>query len=60
MEFMSSGANLFLTKNCFFANNFSKDCKKGNDLEFDPQNSLHEDLKEIFPEEKIKKGQTDP
>ena len=32
----------------------------GNDLESHPQNSLHEDLKEILSEEKIKEGQTDP
>ena len=32
----------------------------GNDLDSDPQNSLHEDLKEILSEEKFKGGQTDP
>ena len=31
-----------------------------NDLESDPQNTLHEDLKEILSEEKIKEGHTDP
>ena len=42
---------------------FSMGCiigKIGNVLESDLQHSLHEDLKEIISEEKIKEGQTDP
>ena len=43
--------------------NFSMGCiigEIGNGLESDPQNSPHEDLKEILSEEKITEGQTDP
>ena len=54
------------SQNCFSKEllepNFSMACiigEIGNDLESDPQNSLHEDLKQILSEEKIRKGQTD-
>ena len=64
---MDSVEELFLTQNCFSQEvlepNFSMDCiigEIGSDLESDPQNSLHEDLKEILSQEKMKKGQTDP
>ena len=35
-------------------------CEIGNDLESNPINSFHEDLKEILYNEKIKIGATDP
>ena len=64
---MDSDEELFLTQNCFSQEvlepNFSMDCiigEIGSDLESDPQNSLHEDLKEILSQEKMKEGQTDP
>ena len=66
MEFMESNEELFLTQNCFSQEllepNFSMGCiigETGNDLESDPQNSLHEDLKQILSEEKIKEGEID-
>ena len=64
---MDSDEELFLTQNCFSQEvlepNFSMDCiigEIGSDLESDPQNSLHEDLKETLSQEKMKEGQTDP
>ena len=64
---MDSVEELFLTQNCFSQEvlepNFSMDCiigEIGSDFESDPQNSLHEDLKEILSQEKMKEGQTDP
>ena len=64
---MDSDEELFLTQNCFSQEvlepNFSMDCIIGeikSDLKSDPQNSLHEDLKEILSQEKMKEGQTDP
>ena len=64
---MNSEEELFLTQNCFSQEvlepNFSMDCiigEIGSDLESDSQNSLHEDLKEILSQEKMKEGQTDP
>ena len=67
MEFMDSDEEFFLTQNCFSQEvlepNFSIGCtigEIGNDLESDPQNSLHKDFKEILFEEKNKEGQTDP
>ena len=64
---MDSVEELFLTQNCFSQEvlepDFSMDCiigEIGSDLESDPQNSLHEDLKEILSQEKMKEGQTDP
>ena len=64
---MDSVEELFLTQNCFSQEvlepDFSMDCiigEIGSDLESDPQNFLHEDLKEILSQEKMKEGQTDP
>ena len=61
---MDSDEELFLTQNCFSQEvlepNFSMDCifgEIGSDLESDSQNSLHEDLKEILSQEKMKEGQ---
>ena len=60
---MDSDEELFLTQNCFSQEvlepNFSIACiigETGNDLESDPRNSLHEDLKEILSDEKSKEG----
>ena len=56
---MDSDEELFLTQSCFSQEvlepNFNMGCIIGeieNDLESDPQNSLHEDLREILSEEK--------
>ena len=64
---MDSDEELFLTQNCFSQEvlepDFSMDCiigEIGSDLESDPQISLHEDLKEILSQEKIKEGQANP
>lgn len=63
---MDSNEELFLRENCFLLEvlepNFSMGQifgEIGNDLESNPQNSFHEDLKKISCKEKIKKGQTD-
>ena len=64
---MDCDKELFLTQNCFLQEvlepSFSVGCiigDKENDLESDPQNSLHEDLKKILSEEEIKEGRADP
>ena len=59
---MDSDEELFLTHSCFlqevlepyFSMSFIIG-ETGNDLESDPQDSLHEDLKEILSEEKSRK-----
>ena len=62
---MDSDEELSLTQNCFSQEVLEPDFSMGyiiseigNDLESDPQNSLHEDLWEILSEEE-NQGRTD-